>query len=62
MFTVLCTPLHVFRYQQWQERREQAADEAAYKKNPDLFHNKMELMEAARLRLQARSVAVYNYE
>merc|ERR1712029_1167060 len=30
------------------------ADEAAYKKNPDLFQNKMEMMEAARLRLQAR--------
>lgn len=42
------------RYRQWQEQREQAADEAAYKKNPDLFHNKMEIMEAARLRLQAR--------
>ena len=44
----------MIRYRQWQEQREQAADEAAYKKNPDLFHNKMEIMEAARLRLQAR--------
>ena len=44
----------MFRFQQWQEKREQAADAAAYKKNPDMFHNKMEMMEAARLRLQAR--------
>ena len=46
--------ISLIRYRQWQEQREQAADEAAYKKNPDLFHNKMEIMEAARLRLQAR--------
>lgn len=44
----------MFRFQQWQEKREQAADAAAYKKNPDMFHNKLEMMEAARLRLQAR--------
>ena len=52
------TQNYVPRYQQWQEQRQQAAEAAAYKKNPDLFHNKMESMEAARLRLQARRVSL----
>ena len=42
------------RYEQWQDKREQAAEAAAYKKNPDIFQKKMETIEAARLRLQAR--------
>jgi len=42
------------RYNAWQEKREQLAEAAAFKKDPDAYQAKMEAMEAARMRLQAR--------
>ena len=42
------------RYQAWQEQREQQQEAARYKKNPDVYRTKMEVMEAARLKLQER--------
>ena len=42
------------RYHAWQERREQQEEAARYKKNPDVYRTKMEVMEAARLRLQEK--------
>ena len=42
------------RYNAWQERREQEQEAARYKKDPDVYRTKMEVMEAARLRLQER--------
>ena len=37
-----------------QEKREQAADAAAMKKDPDAYRAKMEAMEAARMRMQEK--------
>jgi len=42
------------RYYSWQEKREQAADAAAMKKDPDAYRAKMEAMEAARMRMQEK--------
>ena len=42
------------RYHAWQQRREQDQEAASYKKNPDVYRTKMEMMEAARLKLQDR--------
>ena len=42
------------RYHAWQQQREQQQEAARYKKNPDEYRSKMEVMEAARLRLQER--------
>ena len=42
------------RYAEWREQRELQEEAARYKKNPDEYRNKMEQMEAARLRLQQR--------
>ena len=42
------------RYHAWQQQREQQQEAALYKKNPDVYRSKMEVMEAARLRLQER--------
>jgi len=42
------------RYYAWQEKREQYAEAAAFKKDPEAYQAKMEAMEAARLRMQAR--------
>jgi len=44
----------VERYSQWQEKREEMAEAARYKKNPDEYHAKMEAMEVARNRMQER--------
>lgn len=44
----------VERYNAWQEKREQYAQAAAFKKDPDAYQAKMEAMEAARMRMQAR--------
>jgi len=41
-------------WNRWQEQREAQADAARYKKNPDEFREKMEAVEAARMRLQER--------
>ena len=38
----------------FQEKREQAADAAAMKKDPDAYRAKMEAMEAARMRMQEK--------
>ena len=37
-----------------QEKREQAAEAAAMKKDPDAYRAKMEAMEAARMRMQEK--------
>merc|ERR1712060_209484 len=42
------------RYASWQEKREQAAEAAAMKKDPDAYRAKMEAMEAARMRMQEK--------
>ena len=42
------------RWTQWQQRREEQAEAARYKKNPDEYKSKMEAMETARLRMQER--------
>ena len=42
------------RYAAWRELKDQQEEAARYKKNPDEYRNKMEQMEAARLRLQQR--------
>jgi len=42
------------RYTEWQEKREEQAEAARYKKNPDEYHAKMEAMEVARNRMQER--------
>jgi len=42
------------RWSQWQQRREEQAEAARYKKNPDEYKSKMEAMEMARLRMQER--------
>jgi len=40
------------RLASWQEQRQQAAEAAAMKKDPDAYRAKMEAMESARLRMQ----------
>jgi len=42
------------RWSQWQQKREEQAEAARYKKNPDEYKSKMEAMEMARLRMQER--------
>merc|ERR1711892_646659 len=42
------------RWSQWQQKREEQAEAAEYKKNPDIYKSKMEAMEMARLRMQER--------
>ena len=42
------------RYNAWQQQREQQEEAARYKKNPDVYRTKMEVMEAARLKLQEK--------
>merc|ERR1719341_1390753 len=42
------------RWSQWQLKREEQAEAARYKKNPDEYKSKMEAMELARLRMQER--------
>jgi len=42
------------RFTSWQESREQAAEAAAMKKDPDAYRAKMEAMEVARMRMQEK--------
>merc|ERR550519_2892564 len=42
------------RLTSWQEKREQAAEAAAMKKDPDAYRAKMEAMEVARMRMQEK--------
>jgi len=42
------------RWDQWQQHREQQAEAARYKKNPDEYKNKMEALELARRKMQDR--------
>ena len=42
------------RYNAWQQQREQQEEAARYKKNPDVYRTKMEVMEAARMKLQEK--------
>jgi len=42
------------RWNEWQIKREEQAEAARYKKNPDEYQSKMEAMEVARNRMQER--------
>merc|ERR1719452_378258 len=42
------------RWYEWQVKREEQAEAARYKKNPDEYKSKMEAMELARNRMQER--------
>lgn len=44
------------RWADWSTARQQRAEAAAYKKDPDLYRAKMEQLETARLRMQERWV------
>ena len=48
------------RWSQWQQKREEQAEAARYKKNPDEYKSKMEAMEMARLRMQERYVVMFS--
>merc|ERR1719436_1033908 len=50
---LLAAPLSQ-RWADWSTARQQRAEAAAYKKDPDLYRAKMEQLETARLRMQER--------
>ena len=52
-----------FNFCSFQEAREQAAEAAAMKKDPDAYRAKMEAMEAARMRMQEKynQVNIWKY-